>query len=297
MAGVLWMPAVLSAPPAAIASIIMWSENSTTWQWPLFAWAALAGLAYLGVHVGPVLDGRRWVAVADGGLVVWYRDCVETFPWDEARGVDVGRVCNLGDVRDSIAQGRPVGARTRRRITGLTITGLVTAVAVWFTAVPMAQNVFVGERPTDLTHFARTCDGGRPFGRTAAYAGPAPHPVALYVGLGNFPDYVSDPRPEPDAVQLVGCVRLIGKVSPGPIEVCRYTEGHTSETYQGRYRVDIYEARTGRQVTSFNLDGDADDTCSRSILVERDAEGGTSKFHTHPSRESYRAQLDPLVNG
>lgn len=293
---VLWTLAGVGAIPAAIASIVLAAEGSTTWQWPLLVWAALAGVACLGVHIG----GRHRIVVAEGGLVVWSRSSVRTVPWDEADDLALGSICNLGDVRDSIAQRRAVGAWTRRRTTGLAITGLVAAVAVWFTAVPMALHVFVGERPTDLEHFARMCDGAPSFGRAAPYTEPPPHPVAVYLseGSGARPDYVARPRPEPDDVQLVGCARLIGNVSQYPLETCSYEGGHEWETYQGHYRVDVYEARTGRQVTSLPLDGaKPDGPCLPSILVVPGEPGGVERLTTEPSEESYRAGLDPLVHG
>lgn len=295
----LWMLAGLSAIPAIIASISLVSVDSTTWQWPLLALATLVGIAWLWLQIGPVSGGRHWIAVADGGLILWSRKRVDTIPWNEARDVTLGSITSLGDVRDSITRRRAGRRWTRRRILRLTITGLVTAVAAWFTAVPMALHVFVGERPTDITQFARMCDGGKPFGRTADYAGKAPHPVLVFGDdVSSYPNYMADPQPEPDTVQLVGCTRLLGTVPGAPVGECNYMGGHTWETYQGRYRVDIYEARTGRHVTSFNLDGiPPGDDCLPSILKPRDAPSDTSTFHTDPREEDYRAKLDPLVNG
>ncbi len=299
----LWFLASVGSVPAVIVSLIMLSEDSTTWQWPLLACATAMGVAYLMTHVGPARAGRQWVAVADGGLVMWSRHFVRTFAWDEAQGIDVGSACNLGDLRNSIALRRPVGAWTPRRVTGLTITGLVTAAAVWFTAVPIVLHVLVGERPTDLAHFARMCDGGPPFGRTAAYEGPAPHPIAVYSeSPGDFPDFHNgEPPPEPDTVQLVGCARLTGKASPNVLKTCSYEGGHGWETYQGRYRIDVYEARTGRAVTSFDLDGigpdDIGGTCPPFISVPKNAKGDSNTHHSEPSSDSYRAKLGPLVNG
>ncbi|HET6703961.1 hypothetical protein [Amycolatopsis sp.] len=288
----------IGSVPTAIAVLIMRSEAVTTWQWPLLLWSALAGLAFLAGHVGPVSGGRRWVGVAHGGLVTWQRGSVRTAKWAEAGGLPADGVCCAGDLRAAIERRAAVGTWTRRRLTGLTVTVLATAAATWFTAVPIAAHVLLGERPLKVAQLARMCEGGRSFGRTAAYEGAAPHPAVVFTtaGFGGY-EPVSDD--EVATVQLVGCAVLIGE---GPaIKSCDYEGGYHRETYQGRYLVEVYEAQTARHVGSFRIDGPGPDQleakCAPSILVPESGDVQSDRAHTDPDEGTYRTHLAPFVDG
>ncbi|WP_206789061.1 hypothetical protein [Amycolatopsis sp. MtRt-6] len=288
----------IGSVPAGIATLIMLSEAVTTWQWPLLLWSALAGLTYLVGHVGPVSGGRRWVGVAHGGLVTWQRGSVRTATWAEARDVPAHGVCCAGDLRAAIERRAAVGTWTRRRITGLTVTVLATAAATWFAAVPIAAHVLLGERPLKVAQLARMCEGGRSFGRTAAYEGAAPHPAVVFDTAG-FSHYEPVPDTEVATVQLVGCAVLIGE---GPaIKGCDYQGDYHRATYQGRYLVEVYEAQTARHVGSFRIDGPGPDhvpaECPPSILVPKSGGIQSDRAHTEPDAATYRTHLAPVVDG
>ncbi|WP_410641560.1 hypothetical protein [Amycolatopsis sp. lyj-346] len=289
---------VVGSVPAGIVTTILRYEDSTTWPWPLLLWSALAGITFLVVHVGPVFDGRHWIGVAHGGLVRWQRGAVRTATWAEAGNLRTDSVCCAGDLRTSIRRGAPVGAWTGRRIAGLTVTVLATAVATWFAAVPIGAHILLGERPRTVEQLARMCQGGHSFGRTAAYEGPAPHPAVVFTTNG-FDSYRPVPDTDAATVQLVGCAVLIGQGKA--IDSCDYEGGYHRETYQGRYLVEVYEAQTARHVGSFRLDGkgpeQASAACSPSILVPESGSIQSDRSYTEPDDDSYRAHLAPFVAG
>ncbi|WP_370941886.1 hypothetical protein AB5J62_22530 [Amycolatopsis sp. cg5] len=289
---VLWALVAIGSVPAAIVTLIQRSENSTTWQWPMLGWALLAGLAYLWTHLGPTLDGRQWIGVAQGGLVGWTSRQVWTATWAEAPDRRVEATCCAGDVRASIRRHAPAGQWTSRRLALLALVVLTTAAATWFAAVPIAATYLVGERPMTTGQFARMCEKGRSFGRTAAYTGSAPHPAVVFEASGG--GYTSDPVVEPDQVQLVGCAVLVdtGKA----LKSCAYEGGHHTESVQGRYRVDLYEAQTAAFVGTVRVDGSDSDECSPVIRVPlSEPRNSTSSTVLGPTNESYRALLAPFV--
>ena len=298
---VLWCAVLGGSIPAGIAAVILRSEDSPIWQWPLLAWATLAGVTFLLSHTR-----RHLVGVAHGGVVRWRRGSVSAATWAEAGTFETDHVCSSGDLRASITQGVPVGAWTRRRITGLTVTVLATAAATWFAAIPIAAHFLLGERPVKTAQFARMCEGGRSFGQAAAYAGSAPHPAVVFNAGSPYWDYAPVPDDEAAAVQLVGCAVLIGEGKA--LAGCDYQQGYSSgstrsdyhlDIYQGRYLVDVYEAQTARHVGSFRLDGAASAECSQRTLIpgSRLGEGQSDRIRTDPDDDSYRSHLASFVDG
>src|SRR5690606_22900901 len=152
--------------------------------------------------------------------------------------------------------------------------------------------------------------GGNPFGRAPAYAGTGPHPIAVYDEVDAYPVFDQGLRPDPanrrrrlpDTVELVGCVRPAGRASQEPVERCIYVPRgrgpgeHTDTWYRGRYRLDVYEARTGRKVDSLTVDGSPEHECEEtSTAGEMDAV--TSQAHeTDPRGRDFATVLSPLVN-
>ncbi|GHG32083.1 hypothetical protein GCM10017567_60320 [Amycolatopsis bullii] len=291
---VLGFLAVPAAIAAVIATIVLRSEDSTVWQWPLLGLSALAGLIVLAAHVFPVPDGRHWIAAAEGGVVVWQRDAGWAATWAEAPQLDEGTVCGGRDLTAARLRRSPVGAWTPRRITSWTLLALSGAAAVWFTAVPIARNYLVGDLPAKAGQLARLCDGGRPFGRAAAYAGPAPHPVVVFAEGDER--YASDPHADPAAVQLVGCVVITGGVV---VDHCDYERGYRTEAVRGTYRVDVVEARTGRALGSFPIAGGRRDRgCVERLFVRSDkADEKLRKDYDFPESEALGAHLAGFVSG
>jgi len=290
----LWCLTVPAAIAAVMATIVLRSEDSTIWQWPLLGSSALVGLTVLATHVGPVPGGRHWIAAAEGGVVVWQRDAGWTATWAEAPQLDEGTMCGGRDLADARLRRSPVGAWTPRRVTSLTSLALFGAAAVWFTAVPIARNYLVGDLPAKADQLGRLCDGGRPFGRTAAYAGPAPHPVVVFAEGAER--YSSDPHGDPEAVQLVGCVVITGGVA---VEHCDYERGYRTEAFRGTYRVDVVESRTGRPAGSFPIEGGRRDRgCGERLLVPSDKAGEKlRKDYDLPDPETLGAHLTGFVSG
>lgn len=290
----LWVLAGVGAVVAVIATLILLSERSTIWQWPLLGWSALVGLAFLVAHLGPVYGGRHWVAVAERGVVVWNHDSVWTATWAEAPRLDEDSMCGARDLEDARLRRAPVGAWTPRRITSLAVLTLFTVAAVWFTAVPIARNYLVGDAPAKAGQLSRLCDGGRPFGRAVSYAGPAPHPVVVFAEGSE--QYSSDPRIDAASVQLVGCVVITGGVKAGQ---CDYEDGYRRDSYRGQYRVDVVEARTGRAVGSFPIEGGKlASGCGERIFVPSSETGDKlRKVYDIPDRENLRSHLTGFVGG
>lgn len=134
----LWIVACLAVVPAAIASIVMATEESALWQWPLLA-AFLGLLAAFGwSHLGPVHGGRRWVAVAEGGVVVWEPEGVTTLEWHRVGDVPTATFSGSMDPATAVDLRAPAPAWTWRRVAGLGAACLVAVAAVGFTAEPAA---------------------------------------------------------------------------------------------------------------------------------------------------------------
>jgi hypothetical protein len=284
----------IAAALAGWGATALRSADSTAWQWPLLAWCAAAATAYLWVHLGPVRGGRRWVGVAECGLVVWTNGHARARTWDEVTSADTRQICDSGEVRAAVNRRGPAGAWSPRRSIEVTATVVTTAAAIWFTLVPIALTVALGAQPTALAQFTRMCHGGGPFGRGAPYAGPAPHPTVVYTETDRLDPYRDDPDPEPGAVQLVGCVRADGVAPATPVD-CEYAGGSTRKVLQGRYRLDVYEARTGRVAASFAFEG-YQPGCS-PVITESAGTGPTSSTYTSAyDARNYQTQLRALVN-
>lgn len=161
-----------------------------------------------------------------------------------------------------------------------------------------------GERATYLSDFARLCSGGGGYGAAAAYGGQGPHPLVVNQdssgnpGEYSGPDYTMGGASEssPNAVQLVACSHLIGHASPKALLTCPYSDGYTQTTYQGRWRVDVYRARTGTKVASRILSGgQTPGICEKLVTI---APGERQRVEaTNPDDNTYREALSSLVNG
>ncbi|TWH20833.1 hypothetical protein [Prauserella rugosa] len=287
----LWIVACLAVVPAAIASIVMATEESALWQWPLLA-AFLGLLAAFGwSHLGPVHGGRRWVAVAEGGVVVWEPEGVTTLEWHRVGDVPTATFSGSMDLATAVDLRAPVPAWTWRRVAGLGAACLVAVAAVGFTAVPVLRYVLGVQAPSEIHHLARICDGGPGFD-VPAYAGPGPHPVVVFEG-GAAEYTSSDDRPE--AVQLVACARRISAEPAATVERCEYYGGFVRELREARYRVEVYTARDGERVTSRVLRGDSPRGCADMIHTGPDEKPGSRPEYREPSPERYREQLAGLV--
>ena len=306
------------------------------WRLVVLGWVALLLLTLAVWRWGPVEhpDGRRWFGVTEGGLLVWSPELEtepQAIPWSALRATrrivgpsgavirlvwqddgvehtfDLPNVFGRKVLLRTVEHRGPVPPRSPLRVAGNAVVGLATALVLWFVAVPVALDIVFGEKPDNVTDLFRMCEGGEAFGRAAPYRGSGPHPLAVYNDGTGYPDYlpglewVDSPWPPPDEVQkvqLVGCGQLVGRASPTPLGNCNYEGGYNTTTYQGRYRIDVYEARTGRRITSVTVDGRAESSggCMPRIVVPSDRPQQTV-VETLPDDAAYEAQLYALVNG
>lgn len=243
------------------------------WRFVLLLPALVAmGLACW-IYLVPFSDGggRHWFAVCDGGLLVWSREPPTGIPWDalttpqdvtrvvqlswtgdgEERTMSIGPVTAGRDLGRAVGRRAPVRASLRSRL-AIGAAGTAVALLVGWIVQPWVVPAVLGERPERLTDLARLCwRQDRPFERAAAYQGAGPHPLVFFREGAGRPELATTGdggRPAPDQVELVACSHPAGRVSNKPIRVCLYRGGLRTESYQGRHRLDVYEARTGRRV-------------------------------------------------
>jgi hypothetical protein len=94
-------------------------------------------------------------------------------------------------------------------------------------------------------------------------------------------------------VQLVGCIHSTGSADLGAADSCRYLDGSTTTIRQGRYRVNVFEARTGRSVTAVVVEGtkDCQLTHPRPHGDEHDV------IATKPGNAAYASAFERLISG
>ncbi|WP_067651096.1 hypothetical protein [Nocardia harenae] len=131
------------------------------------------------------------------------------------------------------------------------LLALAAVVAVFFVVVHVA-----GENRPALADYAAMCDEPRPFGGAAE---PKPGPVGVYAARDlnalSPPNDPALPRAaRPEDVQWVACATRTGIGQP--VATCRNQDGSELALIAGRYRLTVYEARTGRTVSSADVPGD-----------------------------------------
>jgi hypothetical protein len=301
-------------------------EEDPLWRVPILVVIALVGLTVATRFWGPTAepDRRRWYVIAENGLLVWYPGAanpaaaerwatlrvdwtgtVYQLTWrddeDKRHRLALKGVSGLDDLRHAVNRSGRVPRWTRRRRVGTVAAAVAAAFLVW-SAVPVALDVVLGERPDKLGDLAKLCDGDGDgddgLGRAAPYQGRGLHPIVVYgedtYSWGNVKDDNGTLRA--DTVQLVGCVSQIGTVSPDPLVDCPYEGGHTVTIYQGRYQVEIREARTARLVSTFPMEGSTDVDCQEYIYVRR-GERSHGSYDTDPDDQDYLQRLLPLIDG
>ncbi|MGC4750415.1 hypothetical protein ACLQ28_32820 [Micromonospora sp. DT201] len=176
--------------------------------------------------------------------------------------------------------------------------GIATVLVVQFAAVPLALDILRGERPGDIEDLFRICDGGQAFSGAPPYRGPGPHPVAVRLWTSHDLQVQAD-RLTSDVVQLVACPNQIGRSSEA-LRSCTWKDGSTEIEYQGHYRVEIYEVRTGREVTSFEISGNSDVSpvlACAPYHMDLDERPDHSVVKSYPTEAALAARLSPLVDG
>ncbi|WP_031482353.1 hypothetical protein [Streptomyces bicolor] len=270
--------------------------------------------------------GSRWYAVCDGGLLVGGGG-TETIAvaWDAVEGVGpvAGGEAGKGAWRLSWLDGgkqryvtfrtvtdrealvqavelrEPVPTPPGRRV--LAGAGLVTVagVVVWAVALSSLGDVVMVSRPYYLRDFGRLCTHpGASYAKAAPYGGSGPHPVVLIDEEKGTDPVVTAPagrsgEPDPDDVQLVVCSRIVRRELD---LVCMYEGGEASLTfYRARYRIDVYEARTGRRITGHTVDADTVDSCP--IWMSLNGRRGREERVAAPAQEEYQHIVDEVAVG
>lgn len=291
---------------------------------PVVVLLGMAGWVYL----GPPGAGERrlWFAVCEGGLLVWSRGGVPSVavPWEaltpewgpkrslvrlawadgtEERTVRVGPVTAGGDLGRAVERRAPVRADPRPRL-AFGAGGVAALALVWWIAHPWLVPAVLGDRPERLQDLARLCwRQDRPFERAAAYEGTGPHPLVFFREGAGPPEFATagegGRRPDPDRVELVACSRPAGRVSDEPIQVCLYEGALRLESYQGRHRLDVYEARTGRRVARQTLDGRSEvgECAPAELEFGEPPYNDVRKADTYPPMTDYIAALRHFVTG
>jgi hypothetical protein len=157
------------------------------------------------------------------------------------------------------------------------------------------------EQARGIDDFARMCGGGKGFSGSPAYQGNAPHPIVLFPDGADEAAYANDgvtgvPNHlvAADTVQLVACMRSVATGPPTVLRTCQYEGGRTATLLQGHWRFDVYQARTGRPVTSMAVDGDPGEPCRP--MLPFDEGSSTNSYYSQPG-DAQNALLDALVTG
>lgn len=225
------------------------------------------------------------------------------------RSLVLPATCSSKDLLTAARTRRPAPAWSPGRITGLAAQAVVAVVLVFF-AVPLARDAVLG-LPVTYEALGQLCTGGGGQGQADDYSGAGPHPMLLYVehsgGLG-FIGYPEDGFPDPDlahsitdpdlnTVQLVACAHIDG--AGASLAGCSYSGNTQYETVQGRYRVDVFETRTGRKVTSATVLGstEADKDCRPLVNVPQGDVGADNVSATPPERAEVERTFGALVAG
>ncbi|NYI03707.1 hypothetical protein [Allostreptomyces psammosilenae] len=307
-----WWLAVL-LPPLVLAGYAGWVYGSAIGSPGGRLWYAVCdeGLLVWSERLGG-LASIPWDAVIgvapagmnDDGLVY---DLSVVDSEGQRRTVPIGLVTARRDLLRAINGGRPAPTPIARRAVGAGVGALVLGVVAWLVVLPELVPTTVDERPAELSDFARACErGGARYPQAAPYGEAGPHPLVLFHVEnrrvdGYGPDFSADggdateeesEEVPADAVQLVACSHNVGRVDDSYVERCVYSGGVSVEYYQGRYRVDVYEARTHRLVGTVEVLGDDSVTCSDMVYA---TEGEDREEDTLPS--DYGSELAPFVDG
>jgi hypothetical protein len=289
---------------------------------PVLVWVVMACWIYLVPPLGP--DTIRRIAVCDGGLLVLSRGSAApiAITWDalttpqrgakgllvglswttttETRTVYIDNMTARRELGKAVDRHEPVRAELRRP-SAFAAAGLAVLALVTWMLQPWLVPAILGERPENLRELARLCwRQDRPYERTAPYEGAGPHSLVLFREGAGLPQLATTgegkKQPAPDQVQLVACSYPMGRVSNKPIKVCLYQRGVRTETFQGRHRLDIYEASTGRRVSRQLLNGrDSVAKCPPVQFVYGPKDPKVRQGDTFPSLNDYEAALQNYI--
>lgn len=185
---------------------------------------------------------------------------------------------------------------------------VVLSVVVGVVVAGVVALVIANREPFTVSDYTAMCEEPRPFEEAAAVSVDGPHPIYIAdYGVEPVPEEKAVWSPEdPGAVQLVACVVETGKGAF--VKRCQYTRNgggpitYTIDLYRGKYRLDVYEARTGTPVATKEVEGeqfvgnmdDPKEPC-QGFLTVYDEDNPQSENLGRPSAKTLRAALEEHV--
>ncbi|MFC9897306.1 hypothetical protein ACFVMC_26765 [Nocardia sp. NPDC127579] len=142
------------------------------------------------------------------------------------------------------------------------------------------------------------------FPRAAAYAGAGPHPIVAFVttDLGSVNEvatsYWDSNRPlqwgrvEPARTQIVACLGRAGKGEF--VTSCSFDDGKSVPLHRGRYDVTVYEAATGKELGTEQMQGAVGAGARCPLLTWLSAEDPV--LYTEPDFDQFRSVLGKYVD-
>ncbi|CAL9556727.1 hypothetical protein SUDANB108_04579 [Streptomyces sp. enrichment culture] len=198
---------------------------------------------------------------------------------------------------------RPLPSPPTRRLLPGTVAAAVAATELWALTLSPFSDVVLAHRAYDMRDFASLCaHPGASFPESAAYTSTGGHPTALFAEEhGSDPvatstggaDGAAATAPDPDDIQLVACSRRVRRQLD---MVCTYDGGDSKlTTYRARYRIDVYETRTGRRTASHTMDADDNDPCPYWLAAG--GERGREEVVAAPADGEYQSLVDGIAAG
>ncbi|MEV0358089.1 hypothetical protein AB0H71_18735 [Nocardia sp. NPDC050697] len=156
----------------------------------------------------------------------------------------------------------------------------------------------VTTQPRGIEFMAEPCSPRQGFYPAAdAYAGPAPHPVAVFAGytaiwsfMDQQPEWMS--QSDPLRYQLVVCLG-ISQEGGELIEECEFVGGKRLPQFRGRYLAKIYEAKSARLLGTEEILGSASGGCPTASV--RFAPGERHWLFSNPDLYELRKGLSKYV--
>ena len=166
-------------------------------------------------------------------------------------------------------------------------------------------------RPSHVADLRDAC-AGKAFGDVAAYSGPAPHPVAIFLAAHGHdfshakPETTNDVNPtkeiapyesrNPSDVQLVACGVITSEARSGPD--CKFTDPDSKRSFSvplhsATYSVTVYALRTHREVGQVTVATTPDFGIRCPLLLDQAA--APDRYLDHVDINQWIEKLDKYV--
>jgi hypothetical protein len=259
-------------------------------------------------HITATQRVTVWNEPREDGVAITYE-----VPGIGPRQTQFGKYTNGGALVRSIARRQVVPVSWRPRTIGAAVTATVVALYVWGLVIPpprpavdalVPPGVQISSQLPEVTDaYSDVCDGsGTAFTAAPAYAGPGPHPIAVFQGDADmtsvFPSSGTEWLPDnPASVQLVACITQTNGRSTG--QTCNYTGFTLSGGVTGKeitvlntlFRITVYQARTRQKVETAEITGANTSVCPKTMNAN--APGTLDSTFTNAQLQQV---LDPYVD-